>query len=508
MSKNYKILELNELSETLKTLRANGKTIAHSHGVFDLLHIGHIRHFQEAKSLADILVVTITADKWVNKGPNRPAFTEALRAEAIAALEVVDYVSINYSDSAVSAITAISPNFYVKGPDYKGRASGAPGKLSLEREAIEKLGGKLVFTEDITFSSSQLINAHFPRFSAEVQEYLDNFRKSHSLDDVLEKIDQVSKLRVLVIGESIIDDYHYVEAIGKAGKEPVLVTRSQSSEQFAGGSVAIANHVAGFCKEVTLLTCLGEAPSYEEFIRKHLKPSVTPHFLRQPDRPTIVKLRYLDHYLMQKLFEVYFINDEDLSPQEESALVDALNNLLPQYDVVIVADYGHGMLSRGAIDVICSKSKFLAVNTQANAGNRGLHTVSRYPSASYISLSEGELRLEMRTRTGNVKQLVQQLKKRTNCPLITVTRGKHGIMCFKGDDILAEGPGLTQTFVDRVGSGDAVLATMSPLAAIGTSPEILALVGNIAGSEAVKTVGHRNSLDSHSFKRIVTSLLK
>jgi bifunctional ADP-heptose synthase (sugar kinase/adenylyltransferase) len=211
---------------------------------------------------------------------------------------------------------------------------------------------------------------------------------------------------------------------------------------------------------------------------------------------------------MQKLFEVYFIDDEEMSSDEESSLLGSLEELLPNYDAVIVADYGHGMLGKKAIDLLCAKAKFLAVNTQANAGNRGLHTVSRYPKADYISLSEGELKLEIRTREGDVRQLVKQLKSRIDCPLITVTRGKHGIMCFQGTETVAEGPGLTQSFIDRVGSGDAVLATTSPLAAMGVHPEVLALVGNIAGSEAVKTVGHRSSLDSHSFKRMVSSLLK
>jgi rfaE bifunctional protein kinase chain/domain/rfaE bifunctional protein nucleotidyltransferase chain/domain len=503
-----KIVDLTALGPVLKEHRAQGRTIVHSHGVFDLLHIGHIKHFQQAKKFGDILVVTLTADQFVKKGPNRPAFTESLRAEALAALECVDYVAINFAESAVPAIEEIQPKFYVKGPDYKERSPESPGKLSLEEQAVRQVGGALVFTEDITFSSSTLINRHFPPFSPDVQNYLLNFRKRHSLRDVLKAIDDAQDLRVLIVGETIIDDYHYVEAIGKAGKEPVLVTRSQSSEQFAGGSIAIANHVAGFCREVALLTCLGTENSYESFVREHLKPSIKPCFLRQDGRPTIVKLRYLDHYLMQKLFEVYFIDDEEMSSDEESSLLESLEELLPKYDAVIVADYGHGMLGKKAIELLCSKAKFLAINTQANAGNRGLHTVSRYPRADYISLSEGELRLEIRTREGDVRQLVNQLKTRMDCPLITVTRGKHGIMCFQGLDTVAEAPGLTQSFIDRVGSGDAVLATTSPLAALGVDPEVLALVGNIAGSEAVKTVGHRNSLDFHSFKRMVSSLLK
>ena len=90
-----KLQDLRELSRVLESARAQGKRVVHCHGVFDLLHVGHIRHFEKAKEMGDVLVVTTTPDKYVNKGPGRPAFNEKHRMEAIAALDVVDYVAIN-----------------------------------------------------------------------------------------------------------------------------------------------------------------------------------------------------------------------------------------------------------------------------------------------------------------------------------------------------------------------------------------------------------------------------
>ena len=92
---SHKILSLEELNEKVKSGQAEGKKMVHCHGVFDLLHIGHIKHFEEAKSFGDALVVTITPDEFVNKGSNRPAFTTELRLEALAALESVDFVAAN-----------------------------------------------------------------------------------------------------------------------------------------------------------------------------------------------------------------------------------------------------------------------------------------------------------------------------------------------------------------------------------------------------------------------------
>ena len=113
-----KIRDLENLADQLASLRASGKRIVHCHGVFDLLHIGHLRHLKSAREFGDVLVVTITPDRFVNKGPGRPAFPEGLRAEALASLECVDFVAINYWPSAVELIAILKPNFYVKGSDY------------------------------------------------------------------------------------------------------------------------------------------------------------------------------------------------------------------------------------------------------------------------------------------------------------------------------------------------------------------------------------------------------
>ena len=117
---SIKILPLRELAEVLVTARnGSGKSVVQCHGCFDLLHIGHIRHFTEAKSKGDILVVTVTPDKFVNKGPGRPAFKEHLRLEAIASLDCVDYVALNEWATAEETIEILKPDIYCKGPEYK-----------------------------------------------------------------------------------------------------------------------------------------------------------------------------------------------------------------------------------------------------------------------------------------------------------------------------------------------------------------------------------------------------
>ena len=105
-----KIKNLEELQQIIANLKSKGKKVVHCHGVFDLLHIGHIKHFEEARTFGDALVVTITPDKHVHKGHNRPAFTTELRLEALAALESVDYVAANKWSNAVKTIKESGAN--------------------------------------------------------------------------------------------------------------------------------------------------------------------------------------------------------------------------------------------------------------------------------------------------------------------------------------------------------------------------------------------------------------
>src|SRR6266511_1156524 len=143
-----KIKRLEDLAHVLATLQKDGKKIVHCHGVFDLLHIGHIRHLEAARALGDVLVVTITADRFVNKGPHRPAFPERLRAEAIASLACVAYVAINERPTAVETIQLLKPNLYVKGLVRDGGKRDHTDAIQKEEEAVKSVGGQLVLTDE------------------------------------------------------------------------------------------------------------------------------------------------------------------------------------------------------------------------------------------------------------------------------------------------------------------------------------------------------------------------
>lgn len=503
-----KIKDINELAKILVSLRANNKKTVLCHGVFDLLHIGHIRHFEQAKRLGDTLVVTVTPDKYVNKGPHRPAFSEDLRAEAIAALDCVDYVAINKWPTAVETIKLLKPDIYAKGTDYKDAEKDYTGKIIDEEVAIKSVGGEIAFTDDITFSSSSLINRYLPVFPKEVSEYLAGFSERHSSDEVLQYLENARSLKVLVVGEAIIDEYQYCESIGKSAKEPVIATRYLSTEKFAGGILAVSNHVASFCDNVGLLTFLGTEDTQEDFVRQNVKSNVEKMFLYKENSPTIVKRRFVESYLLARLFEVYVINDEELSKTESQALCTKLHDILPQYDIVIVVDYGHGMLSRNTIDVLCSQARFLAVNAQTNAGNMGFNTISKYPRADYVCTTEPEIRLDARSQQADLKDMILNVSQKLECGQIVVTRGKYGCLAYNKDEGFFEVPAFAYQVVDRVGAGDAFLSVTSLCVAQKAPMEIVGFIGNVVGAEAVAIIGNRTPIERVSLLKHIESLLK
>lgn len=155
-----KILDLEDLARKCKTLKAEGKKISYCHGCFDLMHPGHIKYFQAGKQMGDVLVVTITPDEYVDKGPGRPVFNQTLRAESIAALECVDFVAVNQYPTAEETLRLLRPHFYVKGQEFE-KLQDKTGKIQKEVEVVKEIGAEMRFTHEIVFSSTQLLNEHF-----------------------------------------------------------------------------------------------------------------------------------------------------------------------------------------------------------------------------------------------------------------------------------------------------------------------------------------------------------
>jgi rfaE bifunctional protein nucleotidyltransferase chain/domain len=506
MSALTKTVPFDELVEIVQQSRRENKTVVHCHGVFDLLHIGHIRYLQSAKEHGDVLIVTVTPDHFVNKGPHRPVFEERLRTQAIASLDCVDYVAVNQWPTAVEALRRLRPNVYTKGAEFRDRKT--PEMLQEEAEAVS-LGIRVEFIEDdITSSSSYLINHFLSPFSEQVDAYLAKRRKEWRADELLNRLKSAQDLRVVVVGDAILDEYVFCSTLGQSTKSPNVVGQFQTQETYLGGALSVANHLAGFCRNVQLITAIGSDEAGPNEICRKLRPEVQPRFVVRSTAPTIIKRQFREAYFGTILFELDFLDDSQMTGGERQSLDLALREALPQADLVVVADYGHGLLDDAAIQLICELSPYLAVSTPVSAANLGYHTVSKYRRADYLALAEQDLRLDQRSKDGEVEPMLAELTQTLQARRALVTVGSKGCVGYSAADGFVSAPALAIRVVDRLGAAEAAFAVTS-LGAIADLPlDQLAFISNVAGAQAVAVMGNSRFIDELSLRRAVESLLK
>lgn len=508
MTASPKVISLARMAELATELQRAGKRVVLTHGCFDLLHIGHIRYLEAARRFGDELFVTISPDRYVDKGPNRPAFPERLRAEALAALGAVRAVAVNEWPTAVELLRRLKPNVYVKGADFRSADADPTGKLQQEAAVCSELGVELRFTDDIVFSSTNLINRFFAGYPDELREYLGLFRRRHSLDRLIETLEAMRAVRVLVIGDTILDDYCYCTTLGAASKHPTIALQRQSTDSFPGGVLAIANHLAGFAGKVDMLTVVGPDRAEREWIQSRLSPAVRPFFLIDPTGQTMRKLRYFDSGSFTKLLEVYNTGSVSIPEAEQPACLERVRALAGESDLVLMADFGHGAVFPALRDLACGLDAFLAVNTQCNAGNRMMHTISQYRRCDYASITEDELRRDTHDRHTHLRTLAPRAAARFGARYFTATRGRQGVCVGMPDGSFIESPALTVKATDTVGAGDALLSVSSLAAYLGAPAEVVAFFGNVAGALATQTVGNSEPVTRASLEKFITALVK
>lgn len=506
-----KIFEPDSIAEWARAGRASGKSIAHCHGVFDLLHPGHLLHLREAKALADLLVVSVTADRFVNKGPGRPVIDAEGRAKMLAALEVVDAVVISHFPTGIPMIEAIKPTLYIKGPDYRNPALDPTGNMQREIDTVKSYGGSIHLTKGPTMSSSRIRNEMLLGRDDVGSRFLARFRKHVSKRDVERMFSKVASLRVLVLGEAIIDTYESCEALGKSSKDPVLAFRKLASESHLGGSLAIARHVAGMGAQTTLMTRVGKSNGTKARLKTEIGDQFNLLVLESEDEPTIEKTRYVDVLTGNKVFETYEIGESRSSRRDSEQLSSALSEIIESFDLVLVADYGHGLLDENAIRLVSEKSRKLSVNTQSNAGNRGFNSISKYPRLDIVCLNGSEVALELRERHLSMEVLVPELLDRTGAELVAVTSGANGLAIgfdSAGARTIEIVPAFTTKVTDRVGAGDALFAAFSVCWVASQNSMLSAVMGNLAGAASIAELGNRLAIDRVSLQRHVSAMLK
>lgn len=506
-----KIVSKEEFKTNIRPkLKKEGKTIALCHGVFDLVHPGHIIHLEQAKEMADVLVVSITAARYVRKGPGRPYFDDEMRMKVLSALECVDYVMLSEGYTVDDIIENVEPDVYVKGQEYQNAGDDITGKITEERELVEKHGGRLGFTSGKVFSSTKLINTAMSGLSDEVRRYMEDFRTRHDMKEIKDYADKIEKLRVLVVGDVIIDKYTYCSVQGVMSKDMGYSARLSNSEEYLGGSVAITRHLATFTDDVTLMSIIGNEEEIRLRLFDELADNVQLKLTYSTVFPTIVKHRYLSRNEKREEYKkIFAVNNipENTRYEEEAYTVfkEKLQEKIADYDVVFLCDFGHGLIDRETIDIVQKNAKYLVLNCQTNSTNKGFNIITKYSRADVFSLDQQELKLAYPEYSMDEQASLQKLSRHLSGNG-WLTRGAKGAyeVC---DGIIGECPAFTLSVKDTVGAGDAFFAAAGIFTAAGAPIEVGTFIGNIGGALGANIVGNKDAVEKVNVLKYASTLM-
>ena len=430
------------------------------HGVFDVLHPGHLAHLNEAKSYGDILVVSVSDDRFVNKGPGTPIFPLHRRMEQLTALEVVDYVVGVFENTSGPTITMLKPDLYVRGSEYvREKKPLSPEEI----EACAQIGAETRFTVAEHDSSARVSAMAFSVYPEATEQWLQDFKTRHSVDEVFAFLDQIAGRRVLVISHNEKCICRYVEPFTLIPESYSKGTRVVQKIEVQGAGNVVLEHVRGFVAQASMLT----------------------------QKVSVIEENFLDAEDKHYLLSAHDRPREFWLEGEEAKYAEALKKTLPHVDVAIVVDYGLGLVTPRIQEIIESQSQFLAATVKAYPTKFGFNDASKYNRMDFFCLTQLEYNLAANRSSGIFAP-----------EKVMITRGKQGSE-FGGYFC----PSLAVSVVDTVGCGDAILALTAPLVAAGTHPELVNFVGQVAAAIQCETLFTTKPVEPTVLRKFIGRLL-
>jgi rfaE bifunctional protein kinase chain/domain/rfaE bifunctional protein nucleotidyltransferase chain/domain len=491
-----KVVDFNGLVSLRDELKLAGLSLAQCHGCFDVVHPGHIRHLKFAASQADKLVVSITADEFVNKGDGRPMFAHGLRAENLAALEFVDWVYIHHEPTAVSLLSDVKPNIYIKGAEY---LQNDDPRFANERQTVERYGGRVVFSSGDVVYSSTAIAESIKKSSREAPSIsqLEEIARSHDFSNlaIQRSFANAKNSRVLVVGETILDTYVDCQWPEIADEHPMLSLRPTNRSHYDGGAAVVALHAAAMGAKPTLCTLLPNNRSAQALVQR-LNASGVEVLPIKIQSDLSEKERYIVG--REKVMKLDRTSRVELTTDESSQFINSLNDLEP-YRAMILTDFGLGLFSGGLASKITDKmrDRVELITGDVSGGNTNLVDML---DADVLCPSESEIRRAMNDHESSIDDVALRLMEITNALAIVVTFGQEGLRVVTADQRLSL-PALSNDPVDVLGCGDALLALLSLSILGGSSLVEASYIGSIAAAEAGSRIGNDPVRETDIFKR-------
>lgn len=331
-------------------------------------------------------------------------------------------------------------------------------------------------------------------------KYLRNIKEKYPLGHIENTLNKLKGLKILVVGDIIIDIYTFVHPKGRAIKDPILSTGFQHQEKYLGGILAIGNHLNSYTNKVNIVSLVGDKYSFIDFIQKSIDKNIQLKTFVKKNSFTNIKKRYIDYYRNNKLFKVEYVTDEPISEALTEEIISYLSEEIEKYDLVVVGDFGHGFLNPPLRKFLEDRSKFLSINAQSNSSNMGYNYINHYKKPDFIIMNEEELRLPLMKRFEDLGQVMGEFNKKFRYDRFLVTLGKQGCAFFSHGKIY-KSPAFTGHVIDTVGAGDAAFAILSILSYLDVDDELLPFITNCAG--AIKS-GYMGNKESVTKERLVS----
>ena len=480
--KSKKIIQYRNADSFIKKIKK--KKIILCHGVFDIVHPGHIRHFAHCKQKADILIVSLTRDIFIKKGTYRPMVPERLRAFNLASLQLVDYVIIDQNISPVKLLKKIKPNFFAKGLEYADLKNPLTVK---EKNVVESFGGKMIFSPgDYVLSSSKIINQMKPDLKFEKLKLLMD-TENIDFNDLKKILKDLSKLKVHILGDTIIDTSHYCEVIGGLHKTPTLSVVKQISEDFLGGAAIVASHFKSFAKNVTLTTLFSNDEKGKFALKNLKKNKIKINYYSEDDRPTTNKNSYIVN--KHKLLKVDELNNNTITNSTLDKIIKSLKK--DKNQVLVFSDFRHGIFNNQTLSKIfesINHKTFKVADSQVASrwGN-----ISDFKNFDLLTPTEREARYSLFEQDTPIRNLVGNLQKKSKANNIILKLGEKGLISIsrKKNDYIALDP-FVDNLIDSNGAGDALLAYSASTLYTTKSLIISSIIGLLAASCKCETQGN------------------
>jgi bifunctional ADP-heptose synthase (sugar kinase/adenylyltransferase) len=457
------------------------KRVIMCHGVFDVVHPGHVRHLLYAKSKADLLVASITADKHITKGLHRPHVPQDLRAVNLAAFEMVDFVVIDHNEKPLANIETIQPDYFAKGFEYN--AKGLAPKTAEEAAVVEAYGGELIFTPgDIVYSSSALINLAPPSVKLEaLQIFME--RNNITFDVLRDVLGRMPGQRVHVVGDTIVDSYTHCAMIGGQTKTPTMSVLYERRVDYVGGAGIVAKHLIAAGARVTLSTVLGDDPLKTFALEDMRAAGIDVRAVIDASRPTVNKNAIVVGGY--RLLKVDTLDNRSISDNILASIAEALSST--PADAVVCSDFRHGLFNRRTIPELIKAippNVFRVADSQVASrwGN-----ITEFTDFDMITPNEREARFALADQDSGIRPLASTLYDAARCKLLILKLGERGVLACRNSnheslDSFFVIDSFVDHLVDAVGAGDALLAYSTLSMLISRNEAISTILGAFAAA--------------------------